>query len=56
MSLESLNMYSVRIQRLLYKTVLKYYCGFYHFHYVPTLARDTVYLLIKKHPIIIVIL
>lgn len=41
-------MYSVRIQKLLYKTVLKYYCGFYRFHYVPVLAGDTVYLLIRK--------
>lgn len=49
-------MYSVRIQRLLYKAVHKYYCGFYRFHYIPVLVGDTVYLFIKKHPIIIVIL
>lgn len=56
MPLWSLNMYSVRIQRLLYKTVLKYYCGFYRFHYVPVLAGNIVYLFIKKHLIIIIIL
>lgn len=49
-------MYSARIQRLLFKAVLKYYCGFYRFHYIPVLAGDTVYLFIKKRPIIIVIL